>query len=128
MEQTTTELRSLFEISYKQEQYYNAKGEMGKDDGGAAPMDVGAVSYDKGKKGGKSKNEKGINKVASSIRRESHRLQRSSMVSAPTVAIGGTRRQIVVCWPRRRPNVMGKAKEEPQNLQGRSWHRPVPLL
>ena len=43
-------------------QYYNAKGELGKDDGGAAPMDVGAVSIDKGKKGGKSKSEKGVNK------------------------------------------------------------------
>ena len=43
-------------------QYYNAKGELGKDDGGAAPMDVGAVSIDKGKKGGKSKSDKGVNK------------------------------------------------------------------
>ena len=43
--------------------FYGSKGETSRDDGGAAPMDVGAISKgEKGKKGKKGKSDKGVSK------------------------------------------------------------------
>ena len=96
-------------------QYYNAKGEMGKDDGGVAPMDVGAVSYDKGKKVVSPRMRKESTKVASLTRRESHRLQRSSMVSAPTVAKWGHKKADYRLLAKEKAKREGKGKGNSTN-------------
>ena len=86
--------------------FYTNCGETTRDDGGPAPMDVGAIGHDKGGVKGKKGKHGKQDKAA-------RRSPRSSMASAPTATSGDTRRLIAGCWPRtrrREKQVLEKAK------------------